>query len=181
MKKMPAAPVATVPVQELKPSPALQIIGKMKATLEGRVVAILVADDSDGATIKELTTAILKAGANVKIVAPKIGGVKLADGTMLPVDKQLAGTPSALFDAVAVVLAEPAAKLLLNESAAVDFVQDAFVHLKAIAFNSGAKALLKKANVEPDAGIIDASAKDAFIAAAKTRQWDREQSVRILA
>jgi len=181
MKKMPNPPVAAMPVQELKPSPALQILGKMKDTLEGRVVAILVADDSDGDTIKELSTAILKAGANVKIVAPKIGGVKLADGTMLPADKQLAGTPSALFDAVAVILSEQAAKQLLNESAAVDFVQDAFVHLKAIAFNSGAKALLKKANVQQDAGIVDANDKDAFITIAKTRQWDREKSVRTLA
>lgn len=153
----------------------------MKDTLEGRVVGILVADGSDGDAIKELTTTILKAGANVKIVAPKIGGVKLADGTMLPADKQLAGTPSALFDAVAVILSEKAAKQLLNESAAIDFVQDAFVHLKAIAFDSGGKVLMKKANVKQDAGIVDTSETDAFISAAKNRQWDREKSVRTLA
>ena len=32
--------------QDLEPSPALQLIGKMKDTLEGRAVGILVADGS---------------------------------------------------------------------------------------------------------------------------------------
>jgi catalase len=40
---------------------------------------------------------------------------------------------------------------------------------------------LKTANVGQDAGVVDANDKDAFIAAAKTRQWDREKSVRTLA
>lgn len=40
---------------------------------------------------------------------------------------------------------------------------------------------MKTANAGQDAGIVDAGDKDAFIAAAKTRQWDREKSVRTLA
>jgi catalase len=60
-------------------------------------------------------------------------------------------------------------------------VRDAFGHLKTIAVDKGGHAFLKIANVGQDAGVVDASAKDAFIAAAKTRQWDREKSVRTLA
>jgi catalase len=41
--------------------------------------------------------------------------------------------------------------------------------------------MLKIANVGHDAGIVNTTDKDAFIAAAKTRQWDREKLVRILA
>jgi len=41
--------------------------------------------------------------------------------------------------------------------------------------------LLRSANVARDAGVVDASDEDAFIAAAKTRQWDREKAVRTLA
>lgn len=67
------------------------------------------------------------------------------------------------------------------ESAAIDFARDAFGHLKAIAVDKGGQALLRIANVEKDAGVMDADDKDAFIAAAKTRQWDREKSVRTLA
>ncbi|GAB4507960.1 MAG: catalase [Sulfuricaulis sp.] len=179
--KMPDAPVAAAPVQEIKPSPALQIIGKMKDTLKGRAIGILIADGSDDAVIRKIKKAATDAGASVKIVAPKVGGAKLADGSMLAADGQLAGTPSVLFDAVAVILSDAGAKALSMESAAIDFVRDAFGHLKAIAVDKGGQALLKMANVGQDAGVVDASDKDAFIAAAKTRQWDREKSVRTLA
>src|SRR5665811_699590 len=57
LDKMPDAPVAAAPVQEMKPSPALQIIGKMKATLTGRGIGILIADGSDGAVIKKMKKA----------------------------------------------------------------------------------------------------------------------------
>jgi catalase len=179
--KMPDAPVASAPVQEMELSPALQIIGKMKNTLMGRAIGILIADGSDGTVIKKIKKAAVDAGATVKIIAPKVGGVKLADGSMLAADGQLAGTPSVLFDAVAVILSDEGAKALSMESAAIDFVRDAFGHLKAIAVDKGGQSLLKIAKVGHDAGIVDANEKDAFIAAAKTRQWDREKSVRTLA
>ena len=179
--KMPDAPVTASPVQEMAPSPALQIIGKMKNTLSGRSVGILVADGSDGAVIEKVRKAATDAGAAVKVIAPKVGGVKLADGKMLAADGQLAGTPSVLFDAVAVILSEEGANALSKESAAIDFVRDAFGHLKAIAFNKGSQSLLKKANIGQGAGVVDSGNMNAFIAAAKTRQWDREKSVRTLA
>ena len=93
---MPDAPPAAAPVQKMKPSPALQIIGKMKDTLMGRAIGILIADGSDGAVIKKIKKAVTDAGATVKIVAPKVGGAKLANGAMLAADGQLAGTPSVL-------------------------------------------------------------------------------------
>ena len=72
------------------------------------------------------------------------------------------------------------AKALSMEIAAIDFVHDAFGHLKVIAVDKGGRSL-KIANVGHDAGVVDTNDKDAFIAAAKTRQWDREKSVRTLA
>lgn len=179
--KMPDAPSAAAPVQKMKPSPALQIIGKMKDTLMGRAMGILIADGSDGAVIRKIKKAAVDAGATVKIVAPKVGGAKLADGSFLTADGQLAGTPSVLFDAVAVILSDEGAKALSGESAAIDFVRDAFGHLKAIATDKGGQILLKAANIGQDAGVVDASDKDAFMTAAKTRQWDREKLVRTLA
>jgi catalase len=181
LKEMPKAPAIAAEVQELKRSPALQTIGKMKETLMGRAVGILVADGSDGAAIKKIKKAAMEAGAAVKIVAPKVGGAKLGDGSMLAADGQLAGTPSVLFDAVAVILSDEGAKELSMEAAAIDFVRDAFGHLKAIAVNKGGQLLLKTANVGQDAGVVDANHGSAFIAAAKTRHWDREKSVRRLA
>src|SRR5450830_1828527 len=181
LDRMPVAPAAATPVLELAPSPALRTIGKIKDTLMGRAICILIADGSDGVVIKKITKAATDAGATVKIVAPKVGGAKLADGLMLAADGQLAGTPSVLFDAVAAILSDDGAKALSMESAAIDFLRDAFGHLKAIAVDKGGQALLKGANVGQDAGVVDANDTDAFIAAAKTRQWDRENSVRTLA
>jgi catalase len=179
--KIPDAPVAAASVQEMKPSPALRTIGKMKNTLMGRAIGILIAEGSDGAVIQKIRKAATDAGATVKIIAPKVGGAKLADGARLAADGQLAGTPSVLFDAVAVILSDEGAKALSMESAAIDFVRDAFAHLKAIAVDKGGQTLLRIAHVGQDAGVVDANDKEAFIAAAKTRQWDREKSVRTLA
>lgn len=117
----------------------------------------------------------------MKVVAPKIGGAKMADGSRLPADGQLAGTPSMVFDAVAVVLSEAGATALAKEGAAIDFVRNAFGHLKAIAVDAGGQALLKTAGVIPDAGVIVAHNTAKFIEAAMTRQWDREPNVRTLA
>lgn len=91
----------------------------------------------------------------------------MVDGPMVAADGQLAGTPSVLFDAVAVILSEEGSKALAKESAAIDFVRDAFGHLKAIAVDKGGQALLRTANIPQDAGVMDAQDKNAFISAAK--------------
>lgn len=115
-------------------------------------------------------------------MAPRIGGVTLKGGKLLKADGQLAGTPSVVLDAVALVLSKEGCAALLNESAAVEFAQHAFGHLKAIGFTSEAQPLLDKAGVKPDAGVVDLGAGvDGFIEPARTRQWGREPAVRMLA
>jgi catalase len=180
MDALPPAPTPASRPFDMAPSPALQIIGKMKDTLEGRSVGILIDDGSDAGAIKALRKAVEDAGATVKIVAPKLGGAKLSDGRKLAADGQLAGTPSMVFDAVALVLSDEGGKKLSKEAAAVDFVRDAFGHLKAIAADAGAQAVLKAGGIARDAGIVDAGDPKGFIKAARTRQWDREPKVRTL-
>ena len=181
MAKLPPLAQTTVPAEERPPSPALQIIGKMLDSLEGRAIGILVNDGSDAALVAAIRKAAVAAGANVKIVAPKVGGVTLSDGSMLKADGQLAGTPSVIFDAVAVILSDTGSNALVTEGAAIDFVRDAFGHLKAIAIDAGGQNLLRAAGVKPDAGVVKADQLAAFIKAAKTRQWSREPNVRSLA
>ena len=105
----------------------------------------------------------------------------LSDKSKLKVDGQLAGTPSVMFDAVALVLSADAGAKLAGEACAVDFVRDAFGHLKAIAVDAGAQPVLDKAGVAKDDGVTSADDTGKFIKAAKTRQWAREKSVRTLA
>ncbi len=175
---LPAANPAFREPVDMKPSDALSIQKSMKETLEGRQVGILIADGSDGAEIDAVVKAVEGAGGKAVLVAPKVGGAKLADGSKKKAHGQLAGSPSQIFDAVAVVLSEDGCKTLLKEGAAVQWVMDAFGHLKAVAANAASKPLLDKAGVEPDAGVVDLG----NIATAGTkRYWDREPNVRTLA
>jgi catalase len=174
-KKAPAA----ASLQQLDPSPALSIQKNMKAILKGRCVGILIADGSDAVMLSRLKKAIQKSGATVKLVAPKIGGARLSDGNVMKAHGQLAGAPSQLFDAVAVLLSSKAVGMLIKESAAVEWVANAFAHLKAIGHNAEAQPLLERANVVPDAGVTGLDG--AFVEAAAMRFFDREPNIRDLA
>ncbi len=176
----PKASPSAVPVQDLDLSPALRIVRGARElhTLKGRVVGVLIADGSDPDAIKTVVDAIEADGGVARIIAPKVGGAKLKGGKLMKADAQLAGMPSPLVDAIAVVLSEEGCAALLNEAAAVQFVMDAFGHLKAIGFTPEAQPLLDKAGVVPDDGVVGLAA---FVPAAGKRYWDREPSVRTLA
>jgi catalase len=180
LEQLPAAPPAAAPTLDLPPSPALQLIGKMRATLEGRAVGILIDDGSDGRALRGLQRVIEAAGAAVKIVAPKVGGAILSDGKLQAADGQLAGTPSVFFDAVVLLLSKEAGTKLAKESAAIDWVRDSFGHLKAIAHDAGGALVLEAAGIEPDESVIDATRRDEFVELAATRAWAREPKVRTL-
>ncbi len=178
---VPAASAAAVQPQDLDLSPALRIIHgpRQHDSLEGRCVGIVIADGTDGVDLDAVVDAVTAAKAKPFVIAPKVGGAKLKGGKMRVADGQLAGSPSVLFDAVAIVLSAEAADLMTKEAAAVQFVMDAFGHLKAIGASEGAQALLDKAGVEPDEGVTGLD--DAFIEAASQRFFEREPNLRTLA
>ncbi|MBC7772066.1 MAG: catalase [Pyrinomonadaceae bacterium] len=176
---LPKAAAAAVTIRDLKPSPAVRIIGNMKETLKGRSVGVLIADGSDAKILASLTADIQAAGGRPVIIAPKVGGAKLSDGRKQAADAQLAGCPSVLHDAVALILTPDASDALSRESAAVQFVMDAFVHLKAIGHTQGAASLLTTAGVKPDEGLVTLPGRG-FVRAACTRFFDREPKVRMV-
>lgn len=173
-----AAEAAREPVA-MDASPALSIHRNMKQILDGRTIGVLIAEGSDTGVLASLGKAIKKAGAKMFVVAPKVGEIRLADGSTTSADGQLAGSPSQLFDAIAVLLSGDAVETLCKEAAAVQWVMDAFGHLKAIGHVAAAMPLLEKAGVEPDEGVKPVD--DGFVEAAATRYWDREPKVRTLA
>ncbi|KRE11705.1 catalase [Bosea sp. Root483D1] len=180
--ELPTASVAAVAPQNMKASPALRIVGKYPETLQGRTVGILVSDGADGDLIGAVMKAVEGDGGTIKIVAPRIGGVTLKGGKKLKANGQLAGSPSVIFDAVALVLSKEGCAALLNDGAALGFAMDAFGHLKGLGFSPEAKPLLDKAGVVPDEGVAPLNGEiAAFLKAARTRQWAREPKVRSLA
>ena len=59
---------------DLDPSPALSLVGKAKPVLKGRKIGALVTDEADADRLQALRDALEREGAELAIVAPKIGG-----------------------------------------------------------------------------------------------------------
>ena len=170
--------------EDLPVSSALSIQKKAVSSVESKVVGCLVADGSDSAFVAALKAEVASLGGELKVVAPKIGGAKATDGSLIEADFQLAGGPSVLFDSIFVALSTEGAELLSTEAAAVAFVHDAFAHLKVIGATAGSAALLAKAGVVEDAGVLTATkskSQSAYLSrVAQGRIWDREPSVRTI-
>ena len=164
---------------DLAASPMLSILAKFKPTLKGRMIGCLVADGTDPKMVVALEAEATKMGAQLKVIAPKVGGAKGSDGGLIRADFQLAGGPSVLFDTIVLALSAEGAAMLTKEAAAVAFVHDAFAHLKVIGHTVDAQPLLDKAGVVPDAGIVALTKSHAFLVTASNgRVWDREPTVR---
>jgi catalase len=179
------APVA-VAARDMAPSPMLSLLAKANPTFQGRKVGALLSDGCDGDLVAELKSAIEAAGGKMEIIAPTIYGVTTAAGERIAADHKIDGGPSVLFDAVAILPSDAGGARLALEAAAVNFLRDAFGHLKVIGYLPAAAPLLVKGGVndaapDTDAGLIafPAATVEDFVAAASAgRVWAREPAVR---
>jgi catalase len=180
---LPQASEPARPVVELAPSPALSILQNPPPSFEGRKVGALVTDGTDADILVALKKAVEAEGAVLELIAPKIGGIVASDGTRMPAHHAVAGGPSVLFDAVAVLASEEGAAILAENAAAKDFVTDAYAHAKFIALVPTAQPIFRKAGLtRSDKGFVTLNgAGDAqgFVAACRSlRFWDREPKVK---
>ncbi|AOR80993.1 catalase HPII (plasmid) [Novosphingobium resinovorum] len=178
-----AAAAAREPLVDLPPSHKLSILKNGPDSFKGRKLGILLSDGADAAVFKALVKAVDKEKAVYEVIAPRIAGVTLSDGTSVAAKQKIDGGPSVLFDAVAVVVSHEGAALLAGDAAAKDFVTDAFAHCKFIGFSAEAQAIFAKAGIAED---LDeackplGNAKDAagFVEACRAlRYWPRELEV----
>jgi catalase len=181
---LPAPAQAARPtIMDLPPSDALSILKNGPATFKGRKLGILLSDGTDAELFSGLVKALDKVGAVYEVIAPKIGGVTLSDGTAVAAKHKIDGGPSILFDAVAVVVSDEGAALLASDAATQDFVRDAFGHCKYIGLTKAAQSIFVKAGIAElldEACLALASAKDAtaFVdTIAALRFWPREMKV----
>ncbi|MET0239196.1 MAG: catalase [Sphingobium sp.] len=179
----PAAKAARPTIMDLPASDALSLLKNGPNNFKGRKLGILLTDGADADIFKALLKAVEAEGAVYEVVAPKISGVTLSDGTTVAAKQKIDGGPSVLFDAVAVLASAAGAKLLSIDAAAKDFVTDAFAHCKYIGLTADARALFEKAGIADDldeACLPLGGAKDAapFLAACRAlRYWPRELGV----
>ena len=168
-----------VPVGDPSPSPSLSLYKAVPESLAGKTIGLLTTDQVDGSFYDSLLTSAKSEQARVEVISPRIGTIETNRGKKIVPDHFLAGAPSVLFDCVIVAPAPEHVGSLADEAAAIDWIRDAFYHLKVIGFHDASAKLFEKASVATDAdeGIIDVSDGDfsPFTMAAKRhRIWDRE-------
>jgi len=124
-------------------SPALSMANTVRNTVATRKVAILAADGVDMASIKEVRNALLRGGAQGKIVAPRLGTLAGDDGEETAIDFSLLTASSVLFDAVYVPGGSASVATLVEDRDALEFITEAYRHCKAIAATTEGVGLLE--------------------------------------
>ena len=171
------------PVAGLECDPALSLYASGEQVLRGRRVALLVSDGVSAASVNALRAAFAKEGVHSQILAPHMGCVKTEEGDCLTVAGTISGTPSVLFDAVAVPEGRASLEALMKCGKSKHYLCQAYRHLKPVALPGEAKGMLLAANLREDphdAGLIygrdSATAGAELLAAMKLhRIWAREE------
>ncbi|MCU1396374.1 MAG: catalase family protein [Ilumatobacteraceae bacterium] len=173
------ATAAAAPNTTLPESAALSILANGPTSFAGRKVGVVLTDGASASAWNQLSRALKNEGVTVEVVAPRIGGVDLDDGTRVAAKQMLGGGPSVLYDAVAVIASADGAAQLAAHPAAKDFVTDAHAHCKIIGRVTAAQPLFAAAGLTElvDAGYVDIGTRKgpaAFVDACRAgRQWDR--------
>ena len=169
-----------VPVREdVKPSKPLSQYSKAPEMMQGKKIGLLTTDGLKPAFYKSLAKVAKDEGAMLEVVAPKAGPLKMSDGQEMMPDHFLSGAPSFMFDYVVVAPADDQVESLMKQPASIDWIRNAFAHMKVIGFTPATKPMFEKASVAMDAdeGMVDVgSGKFAtFVKSAKKyRIWDRQ-------
>jgi catalase len=159
----------TTPVTpEIEVSPALSLMARPgDGSIRSRKIALLVAPGVDGASIVALHKALFDAGAVPRLVAPRLGTIKTADGSTLEADATLENTPGFLFDALVLPDGAAAVEALAADGHTMEFVKDQYRHCKTLLALGASQALLGEAGIPltlpdgtDDPGLILADAAD---------------------
>ncbi|WDF74033.1 catalase [Novosphingobium sp. KACC 22771] len=174
---LPAPAEMAAPLVEMAESPSLSILEHGQPPMAGRKVAILFAQGSNLQSIEKMKAAIEGNGGKAVLIAQKVGGIPV-NGGLLKADGQLAGSPSALFDAVASIINPDALDSLRADHAVHAWFADAYAHCKTIGACPATNRLLEEWGIARDEGI---TSLDDFPDVAPARHWAREAKVRLLA
>ncbi|MEP6556929.1 MAG: catalase [Burkholderiales bacterium] len=181
-------PRAVPPVQpEIEKSPALSLTARPgDGGIRTRKVALLVADGVDGKAVAAIQSALLEAGAIGRVVGPRVGAVRTADGSTLQADASMENEPGFLFDALVLPAGDAAVEKLAAIGHTMDFIRDQYRHGKTILALGASQLLLGTASLpmqlpdgSADPGLLLAddanqAIKPFFAAMAKHRHPERE-------
>ncbi|MEQ8700030.1 MAG: catalase [Bauldia litoralis] len=167
---------------KMKPSPALSMYGNGKTSLAGKKIGLLVTHGFPRALQRSLERAAKSEGAMVSPLALHAEPVEDDDGNSLEPDHFLEGAPSALFDAIVVAPGPEGAEALAERPIAVDWIREAFSHLKVIGFTDAAEPLLNRAGIaaDQDPAIVRLKGRqvgELIEQAKRHRYWERAKHI----
>ncbi len=174
---------------EVTHSPALSLAARPgDGSVRTRKVALLAAHGVLGEPLAAIQAALLLEGAVGRLVGPRIGPFRTAEGGTMEADASMENEPGFLFDALVLPDGAEGVALLAKDFHTEQFIKDHYQHGKTILALGASAALLANARVEdrlpsgdPDPGVLRGTdenfeqAVEAFIAAlAKHRHPERE-------
>lgn len=148
-------------------------------------MGVMISNGHDGTLLDRLTGAVTEAGGKVKLIAPHVGGALDDRGELREAQFSIAGGPSVLFDAVAILLGPDDEARVTQIPQAQNFLRDAFAHGKFIG-HALAGELFRTAGLAGkvddgcfDLGVVDDgdTMKDFLSACSRLRHWTRDGMV----
>lgn len=113
------------------PAPSLSLFARPGATgIRTRRVALPVADGVDAATVRHLYAALLKEGAQPRIVGQRLGEATGVSGKPLDIEITVQAAPSVLYDAVIVAPGDASAATLVRDGRVLEFLREQYRHGK---------------------------------------------------
>ncbi|STX52884.1 Catalase [Legionella busanensis] len=173
------APAAKPTLQNLPISDKLSILKNTPNSFAGRTVGILLSDGANASLYNKLVKEIEAEGALSFVIAPHISGATLSDNSKVKVNEKIGGGPSFLYDAVVLLIAEPATTEFLKLPKVQEFINDAYLHYKFIGYEQHLQPLLTQIGsiTHLDDGfikLIDESTIPQFLKTCrKLRYWAR--------
>lgn len=179
----------------LDKSQALSMASTPKDSIRTRKIAFLVADGVNDESVMNMQEALMDAGAQVEIVAPRLGTVSGENDSIIPVNQSFLTTASVLYDAVYVPGGINSVATLEADPDAIHFLNEAYRHCKAIAGDVDAAQAFRqtyfasklpseeKGTVSEEGVLLggdNAKLAEEFIAAIAThRFWEREPARKV--
>ncbi|MBT2332553.1 catalase [Variovorax paradoxus] len=135
---------------EVTRSPALSLMAHPgDGSVRTRKVALLVANGVVGEQLAAIQAALLAEGAVGRLVGPRIGPFRSAEGETMEADASMENEPGFLFDALVLPDGAEGVELLSANLHTEQFIKDHYQHGKTILALGASGALLAEANI-PD-------------------------------
>ena len=139
---------------EVEKSDALSmVINNNDATIETRKVAFLVEEGVSKKSVDALKKELEKEGAEAVLISGKVGTLTFEEGSTTIIENTYTTDASVLYDAVYTPNGKSIDQLIDNNDY-YEFLKDAYMHCKAVAFAKETDKLIEKSQIVVDKGVV---------------------------